>query len=310
MSSVQPQHRVLVIDADSGHRWNEVFERAVSSSVVEVIQCGWKDLSLTVYGWGYCMLNINDESKLSSRVVKFGKRDLVVVRNEVRTTQYDKRNVLYGFMMAGIPSINSWQSILMDLERPVSQSELLCIADRVGKQVFPVVEQYYYSDGSEMIISPDSKAMVLKMGPFHAGLGKTYLQDHHAFEEVSSLVKATTQYATCEKFIDYEYDLRLQFVNGTLRAFAKVPSHWKSNSCSGVDVTEMEITPNMKKWANLAKDIFGGLDIFSLDVLHTKDGQDFILELNGTSSGWWSKYEIESEEQIRDLCLRRLQVKH
>eukprot|EP00005_Dracoamoeba_jomungandri_P007684 CAMPEP_0174276650 /NCGR_PEP_ID=MMETSP0439-20130205/60508_1 /TAXON_ID=0 /ORGANISM="Stereomyxa ramosa, Strain Chinc5" /LENGTH=228 /DNA_ID=CAMNT_0015368907 /DNA_START=877 /DNA_END=1560 /DNA_ORIENTATION=+ len=228
---------------------------------------------------------------------------MVIVRAEVRTIHYDQRNVLYGFMHAGIPSINSWKSILLSCERPVVHGELLGIQHQVGKEEFPVVSQYYYSSGSDMGISPGTKPMVLKLGPWHAGIGKSYLKDHHDFEEMRSLVEAGNYYATCELFIPYVYDLRVQYVNGSIKAFRRRGCGWKSNTSSGVDVQEVPITKKIKRWVELTKGIFGGLDIFSLDVLHTselteeereqreeegeeEEGEDHILELNDTSSGW------------------------
>ena len=70
------------------------------------------------------------------------------------------------------------------------------------------------------------------MGPYHAGVGKTYLSDHHAFEEIASVVTAAKQYCTCEDFIDYEYDLRIQY--------GKYMSQTRNGLCSILDMSNID----------------------------------------------------------------------
>jgi len=38
-------------------------------------------------------------------------------------------------------------------------------------------------------------------------------------------------------------------------------------------------------WVDEVRQIFGGLDMFALDVLHVADGKDVILELNDYAMG-------------------------
>lgn len=46
------------------------------------------------------------------------------------------------------------------------------------------------------------------------------------------------------------------------------------------------MTPQYKLWADACAQSFGGLEIVTVDALHrAEDGKEFILEMNGTSSG-------------------------
>ena len=49
------------------------------------------------------------------------------------------------------------------------------------------------------------------------------------------------------------------------------------------------MTARYRLWADSAAATFGGLEIVTVDALHrAKDGKEFILEMNGTSSGAYS----------------------
>ena len=60
--------------------------------------------------------------------------DFVLVREEVRGVGAgtDWRNVLYGLMFAGVPSVNNLQSIVMFGERPIVYGRLLQIRQALG----------------------------------------------------------------------------------------------------------------------------------------------------------------------------------
>ncbi|HEY9818996.1 MAG TPA: hypothetical protein V6D20_24770 [Candidatus Obscuribacterales bacterium] len=47
----------------------------------------------------------------------------------------------------------------------------------------------------------------------------------------------------------------------------------------------MEPTEEHVLWAEEAAKCFGGMDLLALDVMHGKDGKDYIIEMNGTAIG-------------------------
>jgi glutathione synthase/RimK-type ligase-like ATP-grasp enzyme len=61
-----------------------------------------------------------------------------------------------------------------------------------------------------------------------------------------------------------------------------------------------------KLWVDEVAKLFGGLDILALDVLHGKDGRDYIIEVNDTAPGLMYEHEEEDIGHIRDLVLQRI----
>jgi hypothetical protein len=49
-----------------------------------------------------------------------------------------------------------------------------------------------------------------------------------------------------------------------------------------------------------------GLDMFSLDVLHLKNGEELILELNDSSMGLMFDHEKEDNSYIKELVLNKM----
>ena len=40
---------------------------------------------------------------------------------------------------------------------------------------------------------------------------------------------------------------------------------------------EIEVTPQFQLWTDEVQKLFGGLDIFTVDAIHTSSGKDYIL---------------------------------
>ena len=106
--------------------------------------------------------------------------DFAIIRNQPRgvTQTADRRNVLYGLMMGNVESVNSLQSIYMNLERPLMFGALKAIETKVGHDQFPVIDQTFYSSYRQMIIPPKLPA-VLKIDHAHAGMGKMKVAFHN-----------------------------------------------------------------------------------------------------------------------------------
>ena len=66
------------------------------------------------------------------------------------------------------------------------------------------------------------------------------------------------------------------------------------------------VSDRFKLWMDEVSQMFGGIDMFALDVMHTKDGKDVVLELNDSSMGLMYLHEKEDNLVIRDLVLQRM----
>ena len=103
-------------------------------------------------------------------------------------------------------------------------------------------------------------------------------------------------------------DLRIQKIGPHLRVFRRTAmgGQWKTNTgCSVAE--EIELTDEYRRWAEGAAQMFGGLDICTVDVLHeAESGREYILEVNGTSSGLAPDMAAEDNGHIRDLTVARM----
>jgi len=104
---------------------------------------------------------------------------------------------------------------------------------------------------------------------------------------------------------DREYDLRIQKIGNHYRAYKRLNAHWKGNVGTSF-VEEIPMTDEFKFWAEECGKLFGGLDILTVDAIHTKEGKDYILEINDTASGLYGKNELEDMGFIRDLCIEKM----
>lgn len=211
-------------------------------------------------------------------------------------------------MYANIPSVNSLHSIYCHLERPVVQAELNKIQRTLGSDRFPLIRQQYFASHREMMYSQPFPAVV-KVGHAHGGVGKMRLADHHEFEDFRSVMAMTDgKYCTAEPFVDGEYDLRLQKIGQRYRAYTRrsVSGNWKTNTGSSV-IEEVAVTDEYRRWLDGAAQMFGGLDICTVDAIHDRaTGREVIFEVNGTSSGLAPANADADNADIRDLCLDRM----
>ena len=312
-----PPATLLVIQADD-YDWPQIFDgsRLRDGRVLRVVQLGWDRLLVTADSPG---MSSSTPALVHVRPGPDGKGggtikpDFVLVRNECRGALHteDHRAALFGLMFAGLPAVNSLSSIYQFLERPIVQAELNKIQRRLGVEAFPVIPQSYFASHQAMMYGGSFPA-VLKVGHAHAGMGKMRVPNHHDWEDVRSVVAMTEgKYSTAEPFLEGEYDLRIQKIGSNYRVFKRtaVSGNWKTNTgCSMVE--ELPLTDEnqrYKVWADEAGELFGGLDICTVDVIYEAEtGKEYILEVNGTSSGLCPEQAAEDNEHIRALTLERM----
>lgn len=307
---------LLVIQADA-YDWPAIFAgcRLRDGRPIRVIQAGWDQLVVTADSPAMSATTpalVHLRPKADGKGGGTVKPDYLLIRNEVRGGTYteDWRGALFGLMFAGIPSVNSLESIYSFLERPIVQAELNKTQRRLGIERFPVIAQSYFAQHNAMMYGGAFPA-VLKVGHAHAGMGKMRVANHHDWEDVRSVVAMTDgKYCTAEPFLEGDFDLRIQKIGAHVRVFRRtdMSGNWKTNTgCSTVE--ELEPTDTYRMWAEESAKMFGGLDICTVDVLHEHGtGREYILEVNGTSSGLCPDQADEDNAHIRDLTLAKMNV--
>lgn len=312
-----PPVTLLVIQADA-YDWNAVFAgaRLRDGRAIKIVQLGWDRLLVTADSPAMsahtpCLVHVRPtpDGKGGGTI----KPDFVLVRNEARSAVHteDYRNALFGLMFAGLPAVNTLSSIYQFLERPIVQAELNKIQRQIGAEEFPVIPQSYFASHRAMMYGGEFPA-VLKVGHAHAGMGKMRVPNHHEWDDVRSVVAMTDgKYCTAEPFLSGEFDLRIQKIGEHYRVFKRtaMSGNWKTNTGSSI-IEQLELTDDnqrYKRWADAAAQMFGGLDICTVDVIvEEESGQEWILEVNGTSSGLCPEQADNDNENIRDLTLEKM----
>eukprot|EP00475_Leptophrys_vorax_P044242 TRINITY_DN8789_c0_g1_i1.p1 TRINITY_DN8789_c0_g1~~TRINITY_DN8789_c0_g1_i1.p1 ORF type:complete len:365 (-),score=105.48 TRINITY_DN8789_c0_g1_i1:42-1136(-) len=330
----KPAKKVLVIVSGGkkgSSNWAEIFSTKQLSDGTPVLAYAaqWEDINCTAYGESKtpCVVDIFDRKE---NRIKCITPDIILVRAEVRgfTHGVDHRNILYAFRFGQVPLINSATALIQMMDRPWLHAELIAIRDRVGPDKFPLINQTYYPNHKDMLITP-GYPLVVKLGHAHAGFGKMKLYDHKQFEDFKSVVATTNQYCTAEPFMEGVFDVRVQRIGKNVRAFERraMAGQWKTNTGSA-DLRDVPVTEEFKFWADQVESLFGGLDIFTVDAIATwkdksKVPEDFsmnpdapidysnikyyILEVNGSSSGFSPYKQDEDDLLVRDLVLSKLE---
>lgn len=315
----QPPAILLVLQVDD-FDWPTLFKdvKLRNGRAVQVVQTGWKDIQVhcDTYSSARCIVEVMKLAPTASRSGNKGfierkcmtvKPDFVLVRNEVVTNDFNGKGLLNGFLFADIPSVNSLESILLNCERPVMQGYLHRMNRTLG-DAFPVMPQHYASSHSSFMYGYTFPAVV-KVGSAHAGVGKMRINDHHQMSDFRSvLAMMPEQSCFAEPFVEGEADLRIQKIGTHYRAFRRVgvSGEWKTNTGTSL-MEELPLSDRWRDWVDAAAEMCGGLDILSVDaIVEHGTGKEYIMEVNGTSTGLHPDCAEEDNQHILELVVRRM----
>jgi len=307
---------LLVIECTPYYNWYKIFEgaRLHSEEPIVVEQAEWQDISTVSYGREGVQVSLRRANRplpgTPQNKDRHIKIDFLLLRSVSRGVwTQDSRNMFFSLMHGNIPSVNSLESAYLCMERPVTYGALLSIQQRLGKENFPLIQQYFFPSYKEMLFTPEYP-LVVKLGYAHSGYGKMKLHDPGDYRDFGGVVALTPHYVTAEPFIDWDWDGRIQKIGSHYRAFKRTSPIWKGNVGNMSLVHSIEVTPQFKQWADLCASLLGGLDILGLDFVHSKvDDKYYILELNDTAIGLVHEHEEEDMQHMRDLVILRMQEK-
>ncbi|ETO07431.1 synapsin-1 [Reticulomyxa filosa] len=101
-------------------------------------------------------------------------------------------------------------------------------------------------------------------------------------------------------------DLRIQKIGTHYRVFKRISmsGNWKTNTGTA-HIEDLELLPRYKFWADICGQSFGGMDIVTVDVLvAAQDGKEYILEFNGTASGFGK--DEEDNLILREFTIHKM----
>jgi len=71
---------------------------------------------------------------------------------------------------------------------------------------------------------------------------------------------------------------------------------------------QIQMTDRYKQWVDEVAELFGGLDICALEVVVSKDGREWIIEVNDSALTLMGDSQEEDRRHIADLVAHRMQV--
>ncbi|XP_061187733.1 synapsin-like [Saccostrea echinata] len=300
--------KILLVVDDPHTDWSKYFvgKKIFGDWDVRVEQAEFSEINLASYTDTGTMVDIK-VTRNGTKVVRSFKPDFLLIRQSVRDACEDWKNILLGFQYGGIPSINSLHSIYNFQDRPWVFAQLIRIQKKLGKENFPLVEQAYYPNHREMLITPKFPAVV-KIGHAHSGVGKVRVANHYDFQDIAGVVGVSHCYSTTELYVDTLYDIHIQKIGNNYKAYMRksISGNWKANTGSAM-LEQIAMNERFRSWVDECSLMFGGLDMLALEAVQGKDGKEYIIGLNDSAMTLLGESQEEDRKHIVDLVLAKMQ---
>ncbi|TKS71242.1 Synapsin-2 Synapsin II [Collichthys lucidus] len=145
--SLSKKFKILLIIDEPQHEWAKVFrgKKILGDYDIKVEQAEFSEVNLVSHSNGTCNVDMQVIRGLSGP-------DFVLVRQHAfsMAQNEDFRNLIIGLQYAGVPSVNSLDSIYNLCDKPWAFSQLINNQKRLGSEKFPLIDQTFYPNYRDM----------------------------------------------------------------------------------------------------------------------------------------------------------------